>query len=195
MKSATLGVAALAAIGVAVGAAALLGSTGQVKGAGDVARRQDVEALARMLASENPRGSLALWVEQCWTQINSRRRGQSLYDRITGSLGFGPQGGRRPVSTAQPAEETHRIVARLVLLGAELSRWARRARKFFEPDTQDRMFALGEIAREKLRNGEPLTAEERRALPHTKNAAAVRSEWAGEGARPLGTIDGVEFWS
>ena len=32
---------------------------------------RDEEAIARMLASENPSGSVALWLEQIWTQIRS----------------------------------------------------------------------------------------------------------------------------
>ena len=71
----------------------------------------DIEAVARMLSSENPRGSKELHVEQVWTQLRSLKPGQTLYERITAGSGWGAQGKaaqggrRRPVSTEQPATE------------------------------------------------------------------------------------------
>lgn len=154
----------------------------------------DIEALGRMLASENPRGTLALWVQQCWTQIHSLKRGQSLYQRITGGKGFGPQNKSRPVATTEAASPTHRMVARMVLTGAYAARWIG-ARKFFEPGQQDRMYQIGKTARQKRANGAPLSSRESRALGYEKDAAGVRREWASEGARYLGIIEGVEFWT
>jgi hypothetical protein len=52
---------------------------------------RDVEAAARMIASENPKGSRRLHIEQVWTQILSMQRAQSLYDRITAGSRWGPQ--------------------------------------------------------------------------------------------------------
>lgn len=188
------------AVGVlGIGAAILAASFGQTGRSvapliGDVADARDVEALARMLASENPSGSRALWTEQCWTQINSRKRGQSLYARITGNQGFGTQNKKRPVSTVNEALPVHRAVARLVLLGTAVATWVK-ARKFFEPKQQDAMFRLAEGARAKRVRREQLTARETRALGYEKDSAAVRREWASDGSRLLGEIDGVEFWS
>src|SRR5262249_9738831 len=77
----------------------------------------DIEAVARMLASENPRGSEQLHIEQVFTQLRSRKRGESLYDRITAGSGWGrqgvrnPPGRRRPVSTAEPATLAFRALA------------------------------------------------------------------------------------
>ena len=66
---------------------------------------QDVEAAARMLASENPTGSQALHIEQVWSQLNASRPGESLFDRITAGSGVGPQGRRSwPGSRTQPIE-------------------------------------------------------------------------------------------
>lgn len=188
------------AVGVlGIGVAILAASVGQAGRsgaplAGDVADARDVEALARMLASENPTGSRALWIEQCWTQVNSRKRQQSLYARITGNQGFGPQSKKRPVSTVNEALPVHRAVARLVLLGSAVATWMR-AKKFFEPKQQDAMFRLAEDARAKRSRGAQLTVRETRALGYEKDSAAVRREWASEGSRLLGEIEGVEFWT
>lgn len=189
----------LIALGVLGGVGLVAGAVALTVGAADsepgaTASSRDVEALARMLASENPRGSLKIWVEQCWTQIHARGRGQSVYDRITGGQGYGPQIGRRPVSTSEHPGERHRIVARIVLLGASLAAWPA-ARRFFEPEQQDQMAALGAIARGKKAKGEKLSAQEQRALAYTRDAAEIRTKWTKEGSRFLGAIDGVEFWS
>lgn len=187
---------ALGALCIGVGLLAAAGGTQapRTSGGEPEANAHDVEALARMLASENPNGSLLLWVEQCWTQIHSLKRGQSLFSRITAGRGYGPQNKYRPVATTEPARPIHRAVARLVLLGSKAATWAN-ARKFFEPAQQDAMFMLAESARAKRARGEPLTARETRALGYEKDAAAVRREWSSDGSRPLGQIDGVEFWT
>ena len=82
---------------------------------------QDVEAAARMLASENPTGSQALHIEQVWSQLNASRPGESLFDRITAGSGFGPQGrrswpgGKRPVATDESARPQDRMLVREIL--------------------------------------------------------------------------------
>lgn len=157
----------------------------------------DVEAAARMLSSENPRGSRALHVEQIWTQIRSTDPGQTLYERITAGSGWGPQGQRagggkrRPVSTDQPTTEAFRQLARRVLAGLEPSSIPG-ARSFFEPAEQDAAFRIAERARAKQRKGEPLTPRESRLLNYRFDAESLRERW---GLRnKLGTIDGVEFY-
>lgn len=185
----------LAAVGTALGLALAVGLVAAGASANDsIASSRDVEALARMLASENPKGSVRLWVEQCWTQLRSRRRGQSIYDRITGGIGWGPQGGKRPVATENEAGTEHMMIARLVLLGAELSEWAT-ARKFFEPGQQDRAFAQAEAARAKKARGEKLTAKEERILGYKHDAKGIREMWSADGSRYVTTIEGVEFWT
>lgn len=157
----------------------------------------DVEAAARMLSSENPRGSRALHVEQIWTQIRSTDPGQTLYERITAGSGWGPQGQRagggkrRPVSTDQPTTEAFRQLARRVLAGLEPSSIPG-ARSFFEPAEQDAAFRIAERARAKQRKGEPLTPRESRLLSYRFDAESLRERW---GLRnKLRTIDGVEFY-
>ena len=129
----------------------------------------DVEAAARMLASENPRGSEQLHIEQIWTQLRSRRHGQSLYQRITAGSGYGQQGdrkapgGKRPVATVEPATNRFRLLAESVLRG-ERSSTLLGARKYFEPEQQDRAFAKAEAARKILAAGGVLTKAQQRLI-------------------------------
>ncbi len=160
----------------------------------------DVEAAARMLASENPRGSRALHIEQIHTQLRSRKPGQSLFDRITAGSGWGPQGERRPpggvrpVSTEEPATDALRELARAVLDGLHPSQLPT-ARKFFAPAQQDRALQIAARARDKQAAGLGLTAQELRLLRYRKTAAEVRKHWISDGAKHVGTLDGVEFFT
>lgn len=160
----------------------------------------DVEAAARMLASENPRGSRALHIEQIHTQLRSRKPGQSLFDRITAGSGWGqqgerrPPGGVRPVSTEEPATDELRELARAVLDGLHPSQLPT-ARKFFEPAQQDRAVQIAVRAREKQAAGLTLTAQEQRLLRYRKTAAEIRRHWISDGAKHVGTLNGVEFFT
>ncbi len=156
---------------------------------------RDLEAAARMLASENPRGSEQLHVEQIFSQVRqARRHRQSLYDRITAGEGYGVQNKRRPVSTHNEARPRDRALARRVLDGELPSRMLG-ATKFFEPEQQDRAFAIAERARAKRTAGQPLTDQEKRLLGYEKNAATVRAEWSADHTHAIDSIDGVEFWT
>lgn len=160
----------------------------------------DVEAGARMLASENPKGSRSLHIEQLFTQLRSAKPGQSLFDRITAGSGWGPQGERaagggvRPVATTEPATPALRQLVRQVLDGQHRSQLPG-ARKFFEPDEQDRAFAIAERARKKQRTGEKLTPQEQRLLRYHHNAEDIRKKWLSEGARFVERIGSVEFFT
>lgn len=159
----------------------------------------DVEAGARMIASENPSGSRRLHIEQLWTQIRSAKPGQSLFDRITAGSGWGSQGARlppgrkRPVASGNKASDAQRQLTRAVLRGLEPSTLPE-ARKFFEPAVQDRAFAISERGRAKKASGQALSKAEQRLLGYRRNAAGVRAKW-GKDSRPVGTVDGVEFWT
>lgn len=160
----------------------------------------DVEAAARMLASESARGSRALHIELIHSQLRARKKGQALFDRITAGSGWGPQGERaagggiRPVSTEEPATPALRQLAREVLDGAHPSVLSG-ARKFFEPVQQDRAFAVAERARKKQANGLPLSKNEKRLLGYHRSAEDVRRGWQAEGAHYIGRIEGFEFYT
>lgn len=160
---------------------------------------RDLEAAARMIASENPHGSRQLHIEQIWTQIRARKHGQSLFDRITAGSGWGAQGAKqapgrtRPVATGQAASPAQLDLAEKVLRGQERSR-LEGARKFFEPAQQDKAFAVAEQARAQRARGEALTDRETRLLGYRHTAAEIRADW-GKDSRYLDTLDGVEFWT
>lgn len=160
----------------------------------------DVEAAARMLASEAARGSQALHIELIHSQLRARKKGQSLFDRITAGSGWGPQGerapggGERPVATTESATPALRQLAREVLDGAHPSVLPG-ARKFFEPAVQDRVFAIAERGRKKQAAGLPLTQQEKRLRLYQKTAETVRKDWRDEGARYVGHIEGFEFFT
>lgn len=155
----------------------------------------DIEAAARMLASENPRGSEQLHVEQVYTQLRAARRShQSLYQRITAGAGWGQQGSqRRPVASHQSATPAFRALVREILDGKRASRLDR-ATKFFEPAQQDAAFAIAERARKKRAAKEPLTPQEARLLGYKRNAQEVRKDWLRH-SQFIGSLDGVEFYS
>lgn len=155
----------------------------------------DIEAAARMIASENPTRSIELHAEQLMIQVRQAQRlKRSLYQVLTGGLGWGPQGGARPASTRLPATEKTREEAILILSGAVSAEYTA-ARSFFQPDAQDKLFAAGEAARAKQKRGEPLSDAERRALTYKTDAEGLRARWSREKKRYLGTVEGVEFWT
>lgn len=153
----------------------------------------DEEAVARMLASENPSGSDSLWIEQLWTQIRAVGR-RTLWQTLTAGLGYGSQGGGRPVSTDKPPTARSLAFAASFLATPQPSSFPA-ARRFFEPATQDRVFAIAEAARRKRALGLPLSTRETRLLGYHSDAADIRRRWRADGGRYVTTIEGVEFWT
>ena len=159
---------------------------------------EDVEAAARMLASENGQGSPQLWTELIGSQLHARKAGETLYERITAGSGYGRQGERswpgrtRPVSTDQEALPIHQSWAREVLSGLHTPRFGN-AIAFFDPAQQDKAHAIAQRARAKQVQGLPLTEQEQRLSHYRKTAAEVRADWQ-KTLRRVGTIDGVEFY-
>ena len=160
----------------------------------------DIEALARMFASENGRGSERLHIELAWTQIRALRKGESIFHRITAGSGWGPQGERsrgggiRPVATTEEATDRGRDLARRILDGQAPST-VPGARSFFEPETQNVVLRTAQKAREKLAQGLALTRQESRLRHYYKSADEVRASWLKRGQRLLDSIDGVEFYT
>lgn len=156
----------------------------------------DIEAAARMIASENPSASDAVKVEQIWTQIRSTKPGKTLHQRITAGKGYGPQGGSRPVSTAREAKPADRELAARVLRG-ELQSQLPGARKYFEPDAQDRIYRQVQRARAELAAGRAISANDQRLIDagYKRDAQMVRDKWSKEGGRFVGSVSPVEFWT
>ena len=132
----------------------------------------DEEAIARMLASENERGSERLWAELIWSQLRSLGTA-SIWQHITAGQGYGPQGGARPVSSDKPATTATRAYAARFLADLPPSSLPG-ARRFFEPLQQDRVFAIAESARRKLASGQPLTRQEQRLRLYKSDANDIR---------------------
>jgi len=182
-------------VGIVAAFAALAGTPPPRRRALLAYNDQDLEAAARMLASENPHGSQALHIEQVWSQLNARKHDESLFDRITAGSGFGPQGRRilpgakRPVAIDASARAQDRVLAREILEGQHPSQLPG-ARAFFEPEQQNAAFQIGERARQKLKRGLALSKQEQRLLGYEKDANQIRKSWG----QMIGRIDGVEFF-
>jgi murein DD-endopeptidase MepM/ murein hydrolase activator NlpD len=158
----------------------------------------DLEAAARMLASEKGDGSRELWTEMIWSQIHARKPGETLYERITAGSGYGPQGKakwpgkKRPVATDQSALPVHLSFAEEVLGGLHPARFAG-ATAFFEPEEQDKALRVATRARQKAKQGLPLTAQESRLRHYQQSAEEIRADWQ-KTMRMVGTIAGMEFY-
>lgn len=193
MKAQTAAVIGVGAAGTLAAIVAALAAAGPRRQAGALLGTLDEEAIARMLASEKSSGGPALWRELIWTQIRAMGR-QSLYRQMTGGIGYGPQGGARPVSTDQPP--TPRTLAYAAQFLATLPASSMPgARRMFEPLEQDRLYVIGERARGKRHAGEPLTRQEQRALQYKSDAADIRRRWISKGHRYVDSLDGFEFWT
>lgn len=105
----------------------------------------DVEALARMLASENPREADYVQVALAWTAKNmADKRGITVFQLLEpdGELG-GSQAGKY-ASTANPATDHFRAIARSVLDGS-VDDPTPGAIQFDNPDTQNVLYERGKV--------------------------------------------------
>ena len=149
--------------------------TGEPVG-GDVVT-DDVEALARVIASEA--GSTRYSDEErraiAWTVRNRARRRKTTIARLV-CQPCGPCCRGRPFSSARPATDAARRLAKDVLAEPLERDPTQGARAFFEPAVQDR-----------------LVAERRPGYRFT--SAALRAKWSREGQRYLSTVGAFEFWA
>lgn len=78
----------------------------------------DLEALARMIASENPNDSTTVRTAIAWSAVNeANRRGKSVFDLLAPDGNFGPQSGRY-ASTRNAARSQDYEITTDVLTGA-----------------------------------------------------------------------------
>ena len=157
---------------------------------------QDVEAAARMIASENRREGELLKVEQLWAELRAKRRSESLFDRITKGQGWGVQNKRRPVATGTAPTDAERELVWEVLRGNKPSTLPG-ARKYFEPEQEDRIYRQVTQARADLKAGKTISPRSQQliAAGYGKTADEVRQDWAVDGARMVGVVGPVEFWT
>jgi len=149
--------------------------TGEPAG-GDVVT-DEVEALARVITSEA--GSKRYTDDErraiAWTVRNRARRRKTTIARMV-CQPCGPCCKGRPFSSARPATDATRRLAREVLAEPLERDPTNGARAFFEPVVQDR-----------------LVAERRPGYRFT--SAELRAKWSREGQRYLSTIGAFEFWA
>ncbi len=135
----------LAAVGlllrIFLGGGSFLGSD---EGMNVIPDEDDVEALGRMIASENPRDSLIIQQAIAWTAKNeARRRGISVASLVMPGGVPGPQAGRY-CSTVNPSTSVTRGVAFDVLSG-KVSDPTGGAVQFDAPATQDALYRAGKV--------------------------------------------------
>jgi hypothetical protein len=107
----------------------------------------DVEALARMIASEDPNASLIVQQGIAWAAKNEAdRRGLSVFDLLEPNGNPGPQTGRY-ASTVNPSTQITRSIAYDVLSG-KTDDPTRGSIQFDNPGTQDKLYAAGKVSKD-----------------------------------------------
>jgi hypothetical protein len=139
----------------------------------------EVVALARILASEDARGTAAERVAIGWCARNrARKRGQTI-EQMVCVPHCGPQseaGGKmRPFSSARPPREADLELAKSVLAAPAWADPTEGATSCLVPELQDRLVTEG-------RPG------------YTRTYAEVRERWMKGGLKPIGRIGKWELW-
>ena len=170
------------------GAAAPAGS------AGSALSDNEVEALARVVASEVGSGTRAEQEAVAWA-VRNRFRGKSI--RAVEHPWRAQRGSKPPFSSARPASAGHALVAREVLAADQALDPTGGATAFFEPRMQDAFAKAGALARagetgRRVIDGVPLS-DITRFKYYKKNAAQIRASWS-KGDRLTATVGRFEFW-
>jgi len=163
-------------------------------GSGIPATKDEIEALARVIASEAGSGTDAEQRCIAWT-VRNRFRGRSIY--ATEHPWRAQKGGDPPFSSARDAKESHRQLAAQVLAADQSQDPTGGATSFFEPRMQDAFYRAGELARkgetgDRVIDGVRLTDITRFRL-YKKDAAGIRASW-GKSSAVFATAGRFEFW-
>jgi hypothetical protein len=141
----------------------------------------DEEALARVIASEvggralgGQPYTLAEKVAVAWAVRNRARARRVSIAHLVCSPTCGPQRGRT-FSSARPATDETRDIARVVLEAQQLTDPTGGAYSFMEPDQIDRLYLDG-------------------APGYTHDADGVRAQWRADHQRRYGTVGHIELW-
>lgn len=140
----------------------------------------DVEALARVLASESSNGIPDERLFIAWAVRNRAARRRVSIKKLVCSPHCGPQSERingkgvRPMSSRRPARPVDRELARFVLSQPASADPTGGATSFIEPQLQDELHRAGR------RDHRPY--------------AEVRARWMRRGEVPLGRVGRFEFW-
>ena len=163
-------------------------------GSGIALNPNEIEALARVIASEAGSGSPGEQRAIGWT-VRNRFRGKSIC-----AVEFpwrSQKGSDPPFASARPANDAHRKLAREILEADQSSDPTGGATSFFEPRMQDAFFKAGELARrgetgDRVIDGVKLT-DITRFKNYKKDAATLREKW-GKGSTIYATAGRFEFW-
>ena len=107
----------------------------------------DVEALGRMIASENPNDPVIVWYGIAWAAKNNAARARQSVFKLLEPNGLPAAQAGRYASTANPATDATRAAAFDVLSG-KVSDPTGGAVQFDAPSTQDWLFAHGKVSKD-----------------------------------------------
>jgi hypothetical protein len=163
--------------------------------AGIPSTSEEIEALARIIASEAGSGSLDEQRAIGWTARN-RFRGKSVYAK---QFPWRAQkGSDPPFSSARPAGAAHRKLAAEILAADQSQDPTGGATAFFEPRMQDIFAKAGAMARagevgDTTIDGQRLT-DITRFKNYRKTADDIRRSWS-KGSALYTTVGRFEFWA
>lgn len=161
---------------------------------------REIEALARVIASEAGRGTSAEQRSIGWT-VRNRFRGGSIYDGKGKSGGEYPwreqRGSNPPFASSKDATDATRALAREILAADQAQDPTGGATAFFEPALQDALAKAGALARAgetgaRVIDGIKLS-DIARFKAYKKSADDVRMGWR-PGSALYATAGRFEFW-
>lgn len=163
-------------------------------GSGIAETGDEVEALARTIASEAGSGTAAEQRSIGWV-VRNRFRGKSIYK--VQYPWRAQKGADPPFSSARPANDSHRALARQILAADQSEDPTGGATSFFEPRMQDAFAKAGTMARagetgNRVIDGVPLTDITRFKF-YKKSADQVRAKWS-PGSTMYATAGRFELW-
>ena len=163
-------------------------------GSGISLSENEVEALARVIASEAGSGTLAEQRAIGWT-VRNRFRGKSIY---TVQFPWRSQkGSDPPFASARPATDATRALAREILSADQSQDPTGGATSFFEPKMQDAFAKAGAMARagetgDRVVDGVKIT-DITRFKNYKKDAQEIRNKWSN-GSTLYAMAGRFEFW-
>ena len=163
-------------------------------GSGIPMDENEIEALARTIASEAGSGTPAEQKCVAWT-VRNRFRGKSIY--ATQYPWRSQKGANPPFASAREASDSHRKLAREVLAADQSQDPTGGATSFFEPRMQDAFAKAGALARAGETGSRTIDGVKMSDITrfkfYKKDADGIRRSWA-PGSAQYATAGRFEFW-